>query len=195
MTARRRRSRHATFSCCSDRLLHRLRNSERSRLVTVTAILAIGFFGSSASASPLTYDWQGNNGATGLFTLDSSLFNAADSSQHISQSNYSAFSFTIGGDTFGMGDVQTSSDVVFNSTVTPPEYLDGAGIAAINGTGDELIFFPDTIGVVYKVGGFFSSDGDFVLASGVPAPGAITLLAVGLGAFGVISRRVRKAGT
>ena len=134
-----------------------------------------------ASASPVTYEWLGSNGVTGSFALDSALFNPLDSAQFIAQSNYSAFLFTGGGDTFTVGDVVPASGVIFDSTLSPPQYVDGAGIAATNGLGN-LIFFPGAISAagVNSVGAFVAQ---------VPEPASFATLGIGL--LGVAASRSR----
>jgi hypothetical protein len=156
------------------------------------AILALGLIGGPASASTITYVWQGDNGATGFFSLDSTAFSNTIP-DFVVQTALSAFSFDVGGFTFALGDVIPSSDIVFNSTVNPPAYLDGAGAAATNIAGDSLSFFPGSIVVTVPTGAILAtSTGKFVVGTvAAPEPGTVMLLVVGLAAVGSIRRRMK----
>jgi hypothetical protein len=82
------------------------------------------------------------------------------------------------------------ASIVFDSTASPPEYLDGAGIAATNTAADaELAFFAGEIAtfVVPYGPGLYTSIGTFVAT---PEPGTWALLGAGVGLLVLVSVRV-----
>src|SRR6266851_5585449 len=101
--------------------------------ILVTRFLFLAFiFGACLRGDVITYVWQGNNGATGSFALDSAWFNDRPL-DFVSESHLSAFFFDVGGYIFDLGMVSSAkygiADIVFDSTVVgPPKYLDGSGI-------------------------------------------------------------------
>ena len=146
-------------------------------------------------SGPYSYVWQGNglsfcqgthgcvSEASGMFTLDGSSFNDT-SVDFVSEFKLTAFSFEVGGVAFDISDIAPAAsifgtpNIVFNSTVNPPQYLDGAGIAALDSAGDWLSFNPGFLVVVYKTPpgsgqSVFSSGGTFIPT---PEPGASILL-------------------
>jgi hypothetical protein len=143
----------------------------------------------AASATPITYTWQGNAGVTGSFTLDSSAFSSHSTFENVSQSLLTAFNFVEGGFTFDFADVNDSASIFFDSTVSPPSYRDGGGIAATNPAGDELVFFPGAIEIFGHSGSTVISGGNFQAPSNVPEPGTIVLVGAGLLGLGSLVRR------
>ncbi len=153
-------------------------------------LLAAGIFAASASAAPITFDWQGNNGFTGFFTLDSSAF-AGTANDEIFQSNLTAFSFAGPGFAFNLTDVLARSAIVFDSSMNPPAYSDGAADAANDLAGNRLVFFPSEIQYAPVTGQEQRSTGKFVVAaSDAPEPATWMLLSLALlGAFAAKSLR------
>ena len=132
-----------------------------------------------AGADTLTYTWVGNNGFAGYFSLDSSAFTNPSTFEWISESSLSAFYFTDGAITFDFTDVNLASAIAFDSTISPPAYIDGGGITATNTSGDRLIFNVDQVQILPfgVAGGVENSYGTF---SSVPEPASVSLLGLGL---------------
>jgi hypothetical protein len=150
--------------------------------------IALVAFTASASATPITYTWQGNAGVTGSFTLDSSAFSSPSTFENVSQSLLTAFNFVEGWFTFDFADVNDSAFIFFDSTVSPPSYRDGGGTAATNPAGDELAFFTDSIQMFVPSGPLESVD-DFHATSNVPEPGTFVLVGAGVLGLGSLVRR------
>lgn len=132
-----------------------------------------GALTASASASPITYEWQGDNGFTGSFTLDTSAFTPNSTADEVSQTALTAFSFSGPGFTFNLSQIVPSARIIFNTTVDPPAYVNGAGFAATDAAGDTLAFFPTpNASVEYDPAGgtILTSNGQFVV---VPAGGPV----------------------
>lgn len=161
------------------------------RFTRVAGLLCLmaGVFTSLASAESITYQWQGDKGFTGFFSLDSSQFNTSQPENVIFQSKLTAFSFNGPGFTFGFADIVPNSVIFFDTTKNPPRYVDGGGTAASDAFGNDLIFFPDSITFESFTGASISSTGDFVVAS-TPEPSYGALLIGGIGALIAVRRRL-----
>jgi hypothetical protein len=157
-----------------------------ARYITKTAawlFLWAGALTISASASPITYKWQGDNGFTGSFTLDTSAFTPNLTSDTVPQTALTAFSFSGPGFTFNLSQVVLSSTIFFNTTVNPPAYVNGGGPAARDVAGDTLSFFPTNPVVIYSPtnGTALTSNGQFaVVAVGTPEPATFGFMLLAL---------------
>ena len=170
-----------------------------ARHITKTAawlFLWAGAFTISASASPITYEWQGDNGVTGSFTLDTTAFTPNLTSDVVSQTALTAFSFSGPGFTFNLSQVVLSSHIFFNTTVNPPSYVNGGGSAASDVAGNALAFFPipnPSLQYIPTGGTILTSNGQFVVVPvGTPEPATWGFMLLALfGGFVVKSCRRR----
>jgi hypothetical protein len=148
------------------------------RTVGAKVILAAGFllaFAISASASPITYTWVGNNGFSGFFTIDTSDFVGSMTGFQVPDTDITAFSFSGDGITFDLADVglghSSGASIVFDTTLTPPKVTDGAGgDIADDPAGDRVSLFPGDVEVVLASGSFEDSTGSWVVESSRTAP-------------------------
>jgi hypothetical protein len=149
-------------------------------------LLAVAFcvFCFSVHANPITYQWQGNNGFTGSFTLDTSAFTPGLAFDLVPQTALTDFSFSGPGFTFNVSEVVLSSSILFNTTFTPPHYSNGAGTAAMDPAGDTLAFFPTAMDFTPAVGITLQSTGTFLVAT--PEPETWGVVSMGLIALALV---------
>ena len=157
--------------------------------IAACLILSVGVFTISATAAPITYQWQGDNGFTGFFTINGTALTPDNPEIEVSQTELTAFSFSGPSFTFGFSDVDLNSALFFDTTVNPPTYLGGGGDAAIDAAGNRLIFFNSEI--TYSPVGkqSISSSGTFVVAS-TPEPATWPLMLAGLAGCFAAKRRL-----
>jgi hypothetical protein len=164
--------------------------------ISLTLLLAIALlaFAGSANASSITYNWVGNNGFTGSFTLDSALFVSGQSTFQIPDTDLTAFNFSGDGVTFSLADVgrgvSSGAAIDFDTTVNPPFVTDGAGGSlAADVAGDTVtIFGGPEMTIELASGASMSSQGTWVAAA--PEPSSLLLLCTGfLAALGAIRRK------
>jgi hypothetical protein len=150
--------------------------------VAVCLFLLSVVIGARVSASPITYQWEGDSGVTGFFTLDTAAFTTIDTEVDVLQTELTAFSFSGPGFMFDFADVAPGAAIVFDTTVTPPAFFDGAGgDAARDAAGNRLDFFGSAFGSGV---GYFPVAGDGIFSSGrfvvTPEPTYRPLLLAGL---------------
>jgi hypothetical protein len=161
------------------------------RTLPSLALVVLALSGTSVcNASTITYNWIGDNGFSGYFSVDQSafsstsifdpIFGGSQEYQFISDSYVTALFITDGIVTFDTGDIVSTSGIWFNSLLQPPDYADGAGFTAIDALDDELSFNGSGLYVVAGGGGgYVASDGTFTGVI-IPEPDTMALLSAGL---------------
>jgi|HubBroStandDraft_1064217.scaffolds.fasta_scaffold09533_3 hypothetical protein len=164
-----------------------------AKLILTATFLVV--FAASASASPITYTWVGNNGFTGFFTIDTTDFVGGMTGFQVSDTDITAFSFSGDGVTFDLADVglghSSGASIVFDTTVNPPAVTDGAGgDLAEDPAGDQLSINGTDIDLTLASGSGEDSAGSWVVESKTaPEPNALVLLATGLLSVALTRRR------
>jgi hypothetical protein len=170
------------------------------RTIGAKLILTAGLllaFSVSASASPITYTWVGNNGFSGFFTIDTSDFVGGMTGFQVPDTDITAFSFSGDGVTFDLADVglghSSGAAIVFDTTVNPPVVTDGAGgDIADDPAGDQVSINGSDMSISLASGGGEDSLGSWVVESrNAPEPSALVLLGTGL--LSVAFKRRRKS--
>ena len=109
------------------------------RSTVFLAMLVLVSFGATASAAPIVFHATGSPDVSGFVTFDDSAFSGIG---NVSNSNILALSLTVGGVTFGFGDVVVADDTRIDDTGALPRIANGAGALAFNGA-ETIAFFPD----------------------------------------------------
>jgi len=164
------------------------------RLTKVAAWLFVSatVFTISASAEPITYQWKGNNGFTGFFTLDRTAFTTIEPEAEVSQSKLTAFLFSGPGFTFDLSEVNLASAIFFDTTVNPAAYLAGGGVAATDPAHNQLIFFASEIRYLPVGKEPVISSGEFAVTT-TPEPAYGLVMIVGfVGCFAARRRLLAK---
>jgi hypothetical protein len=146
----------------------------------------LGLLAATAPAVTVTFVWQTSNletaadpliSANGYFSLDSSLFDSANSNQTIyfrtdTNVNVTAFHFefvTLHGatqvvDTFGLSNISAFAGARFDSTTNPPVWIDALGEYTADGNNETLSIAGESLsGQICELGGYNDcADGTFI---------------------------------
>ncbi|MFN7938988.1 MAG: hypothetical protein U0R19_37010 [Bryobacteraceae bacterium] len=101
------------------------------------AIASLIIAASAAVAGPVTYDLVGDPDVSGFVTFN---LPAGVGLTNVSNSNVTALSIVVGGESFSLGDVLTGDSTEFDFGVDPPAIVNGGGSLATNGSAYLTLF-------------------------------------------------------